>query len=131
MVKSAYLAGLLAACTPAAAQLHNLAVSAGLKYFGSCLDNGHRSDAGYMNIINNKAEVGQLVPENGQKWAYVEPSRGTFTYNDADVVPNIAAANGQVLRCHTLTWHSQLPSWGKSWKPHNVHKCFGELTIPF
>ena len=99
--------------TPGAAQLHSLAVQAGLKYFGSALDNGYFSDSAYMAILDNMQEVGQLVPENGQKWAYVEPSQGSFAYSNADAVPNMAAQNGQLLRCHTLTWHSQLPSWGE------------------
>ncbi|CAI4212871.1 unnamed protein product [Parascedosporium putredinis] len=112
MVKSAYIASLLAACaTPAVGQLHQLAVNAGLKYFGTCLDNSHTSDAALMAIINNSAEVGQLVPENGQKWAYVQPTQNSFTYTTADVIPNLATSKNLVLRCHTLTWHSQLPNW--------------------
>jgi endo-1,4-beta-xylanase len=111
MRASAFLTALLAA--PALAQLHSLATRAGLKYFGTALDNGYFSDTAYMALIDNTQEVGQLVPENGQKWAYVQPTQGTFTYSNADVVPNRAAQKGQLLRCHTLTWHSQLPSWGE------------------
>ncbi|KXH69370.1 glycosyl hydrolase family 10 [Colletotrichum salicis] len=97
------------------AQLNTLAVRAGLKYFGTAVDERRTTtDAAYMAIVNNTAEFGSLVPENGQKWAYTEPTQNTFSYTSGDVIPNIAKANGQILRCHTLTWHSQLPNWVSS-----------------
>ncbi|KAK1691037.1 family 10 glycosyl hydrolase [Colletotrichum godetiae] len=97
------------------AQLNTLAVRAGLKYFGTAVDERRTTtDAAYMAIVNNTAEFGSLVPENGQKWAYTEPTQNTFSYTSGDDIPNIAKANGQILRCHTLTWHSQLPNWVSS-----------------
>ncbi|KAK1454468.1 glycosyl hydrolase family 10 [Colletotrichum cuscutae] len=97
------------------AQLNTLAVRAGLKYFGTAVDERRTTtDAAYMAIVNNTAEFGSLVPENGQKWAYTEPTQNTFSYTSGDIIPNIAKANGQILRCHTLTWHSQLPNWVSS-----------------
>ena len=112
MHSKALLAALLA---PAAvsAQLHDLAVRAGLKYFGTAVREGATSDAAYMAIVNNKSEFGSVVPENGQKWDATEPQRGSFTYANGDITANIAKRNGQLLRCHTLVWYSQLPSWGK------------------
>ncbi|KAK7431873.1 hypothetical protein QQZ08_001492 [Neonectria magnoliae] len=112
MYKSALL-GLLASSS-VSAQLHSLALDAGLKYFGTTADNGYTGDEPYMAIVNDTAEFGQLVPENGQKWDATEPARDAFTYTKADVIPAIAKANGQILRCHALTWHSQLPSWVSS-----------------
>ncbi|KAH7193777.1 glycoside hydrolase superfamily [Fusarium flagelliforme] len=114
MHKSALL-GLLAS-SPVSAQLHSLAQAAGLKYFGSAVDNGYLSDAAYAKLANNVEEFGQLVPENGQKWETVEPTRDQFTYTTADVVPDLAKKNKQILRCHALTWHSQLPSWVEAGK---------------
>ncbi|TKW56367.1 Endo-1,4-beta-xylanase 1, partial [Colletotrichum tanaceti] len=99
----------------ASAQLNALAVGAGLKYFGTAVDERRTtSDAAYMAIVNDTSEFGSLVPENGQKWSFTEPSRNTFTFTSGDVVPNIAKANGQILRCHTFVWHSQLPNWVSS-----------------
>ncbi|KAK0610717.1 endo-1,4-beta-xylanase Z [Bombardia bombarda] len=110
----ALLAALLAPAT-VSAQLNSLAVAAGLKYFGTAVREGSvSSDSAYMAIVNNKNELGQVVSENGQKWDATEPSRNTFTYTQGDIVPNVAKKNGQYLRCHTLTWHSQLPSWVSS-----------------
>ncbi|TEA12998.1 Endo-1,4-beta-xylanase 1 [Colletotrichum sidae] len=99
----------------ASAQLNTLAVRAGLEYFGTAVDERRTTtDTTYMSIVNDTSEFGSLVPENGQKWQNTEPSRNTFTYTQGDIIPNIAKANGQILRCHTLTWHSQLPNWVSS-----------------
>ncbi|EEU34322.1 uncharacterized protein NECHADRAFT_25306, partial [Fusarium vanettenii 77-13-4] len=109
MYKTALL-GLLAS-SPVSAQLNSLAQAAGLQYFGTTVDNGYLSDEAYKAIADDTEEFGQLVPENGQKWDSTEPTKGTFSYEKADVVPDLAKKNGQILRCHALTWHSQLPSW--------------------
>lgn len=114
MHTKALLAALLA---PAAvsAQLHELAVRAGLQYFGTALREGAlNSDAQFAAILRDTREFGQIVPENGQKWESTQPSRGQFTYSQGDITANEAKRNSQFLRCHTLVWHSQLPSWGRS-----------------
>ncbi len=94
------------------AVLNDLAVRAGLKYFGSALGEGaFQSDSTYASILGDTTEFGQVVPENGMKWDSTEATQGVFTYGTADVSANQAKKSGQVLRCHTLVWHSQLPSW--------------------
>jgi GH35 family endo-1,4-beta-xylanase len=111
MHSKSVLAALLA---PAAvsAQLNDLAVRAGLKYFGTALREGAiNSDSRYAAILGDKTEFGQLVPENGQKWESTEPSQGQFTYTQGDITANTAKKNGQGMRCHTMVWYSQLPSW--------------------
>lgn len=45
------------------------------------------------------------------KWESTEPTRGNFTFEGADAVVDFAAANGDEIRCHTLIWYSQLPTW--------------------
>jgi len=42
---------------------------------------------------------------------YTEPTQDVFNYTYSSITPSITAKNYQLLRCHTLVWHSQLPSW--------------------
>jgi endo-1,4-beta-xylanase len=95
------------------ANLHQLAKAAGKLYFGSATDNGELSDAPYVAILKDVNEFGQITPGNGQKWQYTEPSQNSFSYTSGDQIASFAQTNGQILRCHTLVWHSQLPNWGK------------------
>jgi endo-1,4-beta-xylanase len=113
---------LVSAGRPSAAQaqtegLHSLFVAAGKLYFGTATETNNFNDAAYQAIATNKNEFGQYTPENSQKWEVTEPSQGGFVFTDADAVASHAKANGQLLRCHTLTWHSQLPSFGESALP--------------
>ncbi|KAI0103842.1 family 10 glycosyl hydrolase [Nemania sp. FL0031] len=113
MLYSTALAALVA-LPGAQAQLNKLAKAAGKLYFGSATDNGELSDSPYLAILSNMDEFGQITPGNGQKWQYTEPSQGTFSYTSGDQIASLAATNGQLLRCHTLVWYSQLPSWVSS-----------------
>jgi endo-1,4-beta-xylanase len=121
MHSNAFLAALLVPAV--SAQLNDLAVRAGLKYFGTALGEGTiNSDSQYAAILSDTSMFGQLVPENGQKWETTEPSRGQFNYNQGDITANTAKRNGQGLRCHTLVWYSQLPSWVRdgSWNKQTL-----------
>jgi endo-1,4-beta-xylanase len=108
------LAALVAVSSPAQAQLNKLAAAAGFKYFGTAVDNPGLNNAAYMAIATNEDEFGQVTPANGQKWDSTEPNQGQFSYSKGDAVTSRARQAGQMLRCHTLVWHSQLPNWGKS-----------------
>ncbi|KAI0912954.1 family 10 glycosyl hydrolase [Ustulina deusta] len=113
MLYSTALAALLA-LPGASAQLNKLAKAAGKLYFGSATDNGELTDTSYVDILSDTDEFGQLTPGNAQKWQYIEPSQGVFSYTSGDQIADLAATNGQLLRCHTLVWYSQLPSWVSS-----------------
>ncbi|KAJ2897585.1 hypothetical protein MKZ38_004539 [Zalerion maritima] len=104
----------LALAASATANLNELAVQAGLSYFGSATDNSELDDTAYVAILSDSTEFGQITPGNGQKWQYIEPSQDTFDYTSGDEIAELAEGNGQILRCHTLVWHSQLPSWVSS-----------------
>ncbi|KAF2013621.1 glycoside hydrolase family 10 protein [Aaosphaeria arxii CBS 175.79] len=91
--------------------LNTRAVAAGKEYFGSATDNGELSDIPYLEGLSNTADFGSITPGNAMKWDTIEPSRGTFNFANGDTIVDLAEKNGQLLRCHTLVWHSQLPSW--------------------
>ncbi|KAK0204279.1 endo-1,4-beta xylanase [Desarmillaria ectypa] len=100
-----------AATASSTTPLHVAALAAGKLYFGSATDNPELTDSAYVAILSNKNMFGQITPGNSMKWDATEPSRGTFTFAQGDVVANLAASNGQLLRGHNCVWYNQLPSW--------------------
>jgi endo-1,4-beta-xylanase len=97
--------------TPALADgLHTRAKAAG-RYFGTAISTTILNDASANAIGRNIEDFGQYTCENEMKFDALEPSRGTFNYANADRIVAQAKANGQFMRCHTLVWHSQVPSW--------------------
>jgi endo-1,4-beta-xylanase len=67
------------------------------------------NDADYRGAIAR--EFNSVTPENVMKWETVEPQQGVTDYTAADALLGFARANRQIVRGHTLVWHSQLPSW--------------------
>ncbi|KAF1836608.1 glycoside hydrolase [Decorospora gaudefroyi] len=91
-----------------ASTLNAAMVARGRSYIGTSLT--IRNDNTEQNLIRS-AEFGSITPENAMKWDATEPSRGQFTWQNADAVANFATQNRKEMRCHTLVWHSQLPNW--------------------
>ncbi|MGW1818263.1 endo-1,4-beta-xylanase [Streptomyces sp. NPDC002125] len=56
-------------------------------------------------------EFSSVTAENVMKWEVVEPQRGTYDWAAADELVDFAKKNNQLVRGHTLVWHSQLPAW--------------------
>jgi endo-1,4-beta-xylanase len=104
-----------ASTASAASTLNQLAQAKG-KYFGSATDNPELSDSAYTATLGS-AEFGQITPGNSMKWDATEPQQGQFSYAKGDAVVSFAKAHNQIVRAHTLVWHSQLPGWltGGSW----------------
>ena len=117
-----FIAGLLAStgtCVAAQNQtqtrgLHSLFVASGKLFFGTATDARNFNDAPYLEIANDTNEFGLWVPENSQKWQPTEPEQNNFAFGDPDEVMRASKENRQMLRCHTLTWHSQLPNFGRN-----------------
>jgi endo-1,4-beta-xylanase len=78
------------------------------RYFGTALSSNRLSDTTYMNIFNT--EFNMVTAENEMKIDATEPSRGNFSFGNADRIFN-AAGSGHRVRGHTLVWYSQLPGW--------------------
>lgn len=113
----AVLTGLLVApaCVAAAPNgtLHQLAKAAGKLYFGTAVDNPELDDPQYRPVVGNGAEFGQITVGNTQKWQFTEPEQNKFDFAAGDVIVDFAKSNSQIVRCHTLVWHNQLPQFGK------------------
>ncbi|WP_225993101.1 endo-1,4-beta-xylanase [Actinomadura rudentiformis] len=88
--------------------LGELAAAKG-RYFGSATDNPELTDAPYVAILGS--EFNSITPGNSLKWEATEPQRGQFTFAKGDEVVALGQRNGQMVRGHTLVWHSQLPDW--------------------
>jgi endo-1,4-beta-xylanase len=91
--------------------LNSVAKANGKLYFGTAVDNSELSDSTLAGYLADTKEFGQITPGNSMKWDATEPSRGSFSFSGGDVISNLAKKNGQLLRAHTLLWHSQLPNW--------------------
>jgi endo-1,4-beta-xylanase len=80
---------------------------------------GHHLNAGYPDPFTYDrtyrkllaAEFNSVSPENQMKWDFIHPAPGEYNFAAADAIVDFAEANGQVVRGHTLLWHSQLPAW--------------------
>src|SRR3712207_3368035 len=66
-------------------------------------------DQEYRGILAE--EFDSVSPENQMKWDFIHPEPGVYNFEAADAIVDFAQANGQVVRGHTLLWHSQLPAW--------------------
>ncbi|KAK4193134.1 family 10 putative glycoside hydrolase [Podospora australis] len=118
-MRTSILATALLSAASTSAQLHELAVKAGLEYFGAATDTpGYRERAPYPQsysqydeILANPKEFGQTTPTNGQKWLFAEPEPRLFNFTEGDYVADLAERTGKKLRCHALVWHSQLAPW--------------------
>jgi endo-1,4-beta-xylanase len=79
------------------------------RYFGSATDNPELTDTAYTSILGSEFDM--ITPGNGMKWYATEPRQGVFDWTNGDQIVDLARANHQRVRAHTLVWHSQLPDW--------------------
>ena len=106
---------------PGLVKKDNLAFAAGssLKIGCAVAGGGHHTDASYPDPFTEDrpyrevlaSEFTSLSGENQMKWDHLRPAEGEFDFSDGDAIMDFAEANGQVVRGHTLMWHSQNPAW--------------------
>jgi len=66
-------------------------------------------DKEYRKVLGR--EFSSVSPENQMKWEYIHPERDRYDFGQADAIVEFARKNHQVVRGHTLLWHSQNPAW--------------------
>ncbi|MGO3313732.1 MAG: endo-1,4-beta-xylanase [Brachybacterium tyrofermentans] len=106
---------------PGLAKKDNLAWAArsSMKIGTAVAGGGHHTDdpdspssteaAAYAEVLNR--EFSSVSAENQMKWEYLHPERDTYAFEDGDAIASSAQQSGQVVRGHTLFWHSQNPTW--------------------
>jgi endo-1,4-beta-xylanase len=80
---------------------------------------GHHEDQPYPDPFTKDLEYRSVLAkefssvsaENQMKWEYIHPERHRYNFGMADAIAKFAQRNGQVVRGHTLLWHSQNPTW--------------------
>lgn len=89
-------------------------------YFGTAVaGGGHHLEQDYPDPFLNDGDYRTVLarqfssvsPENQMKWEYLRPTQDTYDFAVADAIVEFAEANNQVVRGHTLLWHSQNPAW--------------------
>ncbi|MDQ0675059.1 MULTISPECIES: endo-1,4-beta-xylanase [Micrococcaceae] len=66
-------------------------------------------DQQYREVL--AAEFSSVSPENQAKWEFIHPQRDQYRFAEMDAIVEFAQQHGQVVRGHTLFWHSQNPAW--------------------
>jgi endo-1,4-beta-xylanase len=67
------------------------------------------SDKEYRKVLAR--QFSSVSPENQMKWDFVHPEKDRYEFGQADAIVEFAEKHGQVVRGHTLLWHSQNPAW--------------------
>jgi endo-1,4-beta-xylanase len=91
-------------------QLTNYTPRSGTLTLGAGYSSKKLNDTPYKDAFL-KYGYKSLTPENALKMAYTEPSQGSFSFTNGDIIVNFATANGLNVRGHTLVWHYQNPDW--------------------
>lgn len=66
-------------------------------------------DSEYRQVLAR--EFSSLSAENQMKWEFLRPEQDVYDFEQADAIVAFARGNRQVVRGHTLLWHSQNPEW--------------------
>ncbi|WP_026819815.1 endo-1,4-beta-xylanase [Arthrobacter castelli] len=67
------------------------------------------NDQQYREVLGS--EFSSVSAENQMKWEFIHPERNRYRFAEMDAIVEFAQKHGQVVRGHTLLWHSQNPEW--------------------
>jgi endo-1,4-beta-xylanase len=76
---------------------------------GAAVGASYLNEALYAQTLSREFNI--LTTENALKFEPVHPSRGMYTFSDADAIISFAESHNMKVRGHTLVWHQQLPGW--------------------
>jgi endo-1,4-beta-xylanase len=93
---------------PPAKSLRALAAKTGL-HLGTAVTPFELDHPAYRRITAEQFSA--VTPGNEMKWQVVEPTRGSYDWSAGDRLVRFAEHHRQLVRGHTLLWHSQLPDW--------------------
>lgn len=80
-------------------------------YLGAAIEPDQLDDAAFADALK-KYKFNSLVAENVMKFDRLEPSKGQFTWGDADKIVNFAQENNMRVRGHALVWgRNNVPGW--------------------
>ena len=63
----------------------------------------------YRDIV--RTEFNSITVENMMKMGNIQPTRGQFSFDRANVIVDYARQNNKRVHGHTLVWHESQPSW--------------------
>lgn len=66
-----------------------------------------KNDTEMLNLVTKEFDV--ITPENGLKWAPVNPKENEWRFEAGDRLVNFAQKNKMEVQGHVLVWHSQVP----------------------
>lgn len=78
-------------------------------YIGAAIEPNALDNANDVKLL--KRHFNSLTAENVMKWSSLQPTEGTFRFENADKIIAFAQENGMQVRGHTLCWHNQVPDW--------------------
>lgn len=75
---------------------------------GAAVDAGSYRDA---HAATWSEHFNGAVLENEMKWDSLQPSEGSYSFDQANAMVDAARANGMLVRGHVLVWFDQTPDW--------------------
>nr|MCU0394100.1 endo-1,4-beta-xylanase [Thermoflexibacter sp.] len=73
-----------------------------------------QTNTAYREII--KTEYNSITVENMMKMGSIQPNRGQFSYDKANIIVDYALQNRKRVHGHTLVWHESVPDWVKNFQ---------------